>query len=398
MAIFSSNDPIVILSAARTPIGDLNGTLAGATATDLGSTVVSAVVERAGVAGEDVDRVYMGCVLTAGQGQNPARQAALKAGLPLGAQATTVGKVCGSGMQSAIMACEALASGSVDLVVAGGMESMSNAPYLMKKHRSGARAGHDTIYDHLFLDGLEDAYDSGKAMGVFAQDMANVYGLTRESMDEFSVQSLERARTSIEGGIFADEIVPVTVKTRKGDVIVDTDEAPGKATPEKIPTLRPAFAKDGTITAASSSKISDGAAALVMTRESTAKAKGVAPLARVVGFAAHAQKPADFTTAPVPAIQKAVAQAGWSIDDVELFEINEAFACVTMCAMHDLGIPAEKVNVHGGATALGHPIGASGTRVIVTLLNAMKKRGVKRGVAALCIGGGEGIAMALELA
>ncbi len=398
MAIFSSSDPIVILSAARTPIGDLNGALSGATATDLGSTVVRAAVERAGVAGEDVDRVYMGCVLTAGQGQNPARQVAINAGLPLGAQATTVGKVCGSGMQSAIMACEALASGSVDLVVAGGMESMSNAPYLMKKHRNGARAGHDTIYDHLFLDGLEDAYDSGKAMGVFAQDMADAYGLTRESMDEFSVQSLERARASIQSGIFADEIVPVTIKTRRGEVTVDTDEAPGKATPEKIPGLRPAFAKDGTITAASSSKISDGAAALVMTRESMAKAKGLAPLARVKGFAAHAQKPSDFTTAPVPAIQKAIAQAGWSIDDVELFEINEAFACVTMFAMHDLGIPAEKVNVHGGATALGHPIGASGTRVIVTLLNAMKKRGVNRGVAALCIGGGEGIAMALELA
>lgn len=397
MPIFSPNDPVVILSAARTPIGDLNGALSGASASELGSTVVSAVVTRAGITGEDVDRVYMGCVLPAGQGQNPARQAALKAGLPLGAEATTISKVCGSGMQSAIMACEALASGSVNLVVAGGMESMSNAPYLLKKHRAGARAGHDTIYDHVFLDGLEDAYDSGKAMGSFAQDMADTYGLTRESMDAFSVQSLERARTAIESGLFADEIAPVTLKTRKGDVTVDTDEAPGKAAADKIPLLKPAFAKDGTITAASSSKISDGAAALVLTRESTAQAKGIHPLARVMGFAAHAQKPSEFTTAPVPAIRKAIAQAGWSIEDVDLFEINEAFACVTMFAMRDLGIPDERVNVHGGATALGHPIGASGARVIVTLLNAMKKRGAKRGVAALCIGGGEGIAMALEL-
>lgn len=397
MSKFSSNDPIVIVSAARTPIGDLNGALSGASVSELGATAIKSVMERGGIDGNDVDQVYMGCVLSAGQGQNPARQAALKAGLPLSAEATTVSKVCGSGMQSVIMACEALASGSADLIVAGGMESMSNAPYLLKKHRAGARAGHDTIYDHLFIDGLEDAYDSGKAMGTFAQDMADHYNLTRESMDAFSVQSLERSLASIEGDIFADEIAPVTIQTRKGAITVDTDEAPGKAAVDKIPLLKPAFAKDGTITAASSSKISDGAAAVVMTRASTAHAKGIKPQARVMGFAGHAQKPSEFTTAPVPAIEKAIAKAGWAIEDVDLFEINEAFACVTMFAMLDLGIPEEKVNVHGGATALGHPIGASGTRVIVTLLNALQKRGAKRGVAALCIGGGEGIALALEL-
>ncbi len=394
---FSANDPIVILSAVRTPIGDLNGVLSGASATDLGATVVKATVERAGIEGQDVDRVYMGCVLPAGQGQNPARQAALKAGLPLAAQATTVSKVCGSGLQSAIMACEALASGSADLIVAGGMESMSNAPYLLKKHRAGARAGHDTIYDHVFLDGLEDAYDAGKAMGVFAQDTANSYGLTRESMDEFSVRSLNRAQAAIQSGAFASEIVPVTIKTRKGDVTVDIDEAPGKAAADKIPLLKPAFARDGTITAASSSKISDGAAALVLTRESLVQTKGAQPIARITGFAAHSQKPSEFTTAPVPAIQKAITQAGWSIEDVDLFEVNEAFACVTMFAMQDLGIPDDKINVHGGATALGHPIGASGSRIVVTLLNALKALGKKRGVAALCIGGGEGVAIAVEL-
>lgn len=398
MPRFSANDPIVIVAAARTPIGDLNGALSGASAADLGATVVKAVVESAGIDGGNVDRVYMGCVLPAGQGQNPARQAALKSGLPLAAQGTTISKVCGSGMQSAIMACEALACGSADLIIAGGMESMTNAPYLLKKHRAGARAGHDTIYDHVFLDGLEDAYDPGKAMGSFAQDMANSYSLTRESMDEFSVRSLNRAKAAIETGAFADEIAPVTVKSRKGDVTIDTDEAPGKAAVDKIPQLKPAFAKDGTITAASSSKISDGAAALVLTRESVAQSKGILPLARIAGFAAHSQKPSEFTTAPVPAIQKAIAQAGWSIDEVDLFEINEAFACVTMFAMQDLGIPDDKVNVHGGATALGHPIGASGARLMVTLLNALRIHGKKRGVAALCIGGGEGVAMAVELA
>ncbi len=397
MSSFSSNDPIAIASCARTPIGDFNGALSGASSTELGATAVKAAVERAGIDGEAVDRVYMGCVLPAGLGQNPARQAALGAGLPLGAQSTTVNKVCGSGMQTAIMGAEALASGAVDIVVAGGMESMTNAPYLLKKHRAGARAGHDTAYDHVFLDGLEDAYDPGKAMGEFAQVTADEYQLTREAMDEFSLESLRRAQEAISSGGFADEIAPVTISGRKGDVTVDTDEAPGRAMPDKIPGLRPAFAKDGTITAASSSKISDGAAALVLTRESVAKANGLSPVARILGLGAHAQKPALFTTAPGPAIEKAMAQAGWQTGDVDLFEINEAFACVTMFAMRDLGIDFDKVNVHGGATALGHPIGCSGARILVTLIGALQAKGKSKGVAALCIGGGEGVATALEL-
>jgi acetyl-CoA C-acetyltransferase len=397
MAGFASSDPIVIVAAARTPIGDFNGALAGVSATQLGARAVGAAIERGGIDGAKVDRVYMGCVLPAGLGQNPARQAALGAGLPLSAQATTVNKVCGSGMQAVIMAAEALAINAVDLVVAGGMESMTNAPYLMTKHRAGARGGHDTLYDHVFLDGLEDAYEPGTAMGAFAQKTADAYQLTREDMDAFSLESLRRAQAAIATGAFAEEIAPVTVKGRKGDVLVEIDEAPGKAMPDKIPTLRAAFAKDGTITAASSSKISDGAAALVLTRQSVANAQGLAPLARIHGLAAHAQQPALFTTAPVPAIQKALAQADWQTGDVDLFEINEAFACVTMFAMRDLGLDPERVNVHGGATALGHPIGCSGARVLVTLLSALKAKGKARGVAALCIGGGEGIAMAVEL-
>ena len=397
MSAFSSSDPIVVASIARTPIGDFNGALSGASATELGATAVRAAVERAGIDGAAVDRVYMGCVLPAGLGQAPARQAALKAGLPESAQATTVNKVCGSGMQAAIMGAEALASGAADFVVAGAMESMTNAPYQLKKHRSGARAGHDTVYDHVFLDGLEDAYDSGTAMGVFAQASANDYQLTREQMDEFSLESLRRAQEAISSGGFSGEIAPVTVKGRKGDVTVDTDEAPGRAMPDKIPGLKPAFAKDGTITAASSSKISDGAAALVLTRESVAKAHGLSPVARIVGLGAHAQKPSLFTTAPGPAMLKALAQAGWQAGDVDLFEINEAFACVTMFAMRDLGLDFGKVNVHGGATALGHPIGCSGARILVTLIGALQARGKSRGVASLCIGGGEGVATALEL-
>ncbi len=312
-------------------------------------------------------------------------------------QATTVNKVCGSGMQTVIMGSEALASGGADIIVAGGMESMTNAPYLLKKHRSGARLGHDTAYDHMFLDGLEDAYEAGAAMGSFAQDTANEYQLTREAQDAYSIESLRRANAAIESGAFAAEVVPVTYTTRAGDVTVDTDEQPGKGRPEKIPTLRPAFAKDGTITAASSSSISDGAAAVVITRQSVADAKGFKPLAKIVATAAHAQEPRQFTTAPVGAIKKVLAKAGWSIDDVDLFEVNEAFACVAMFAMHDLGIPHEKINVNGGATALGHPIGASGTRILVTLINALKEQGKKRGVASLCIGGGEGTAVAVEL-
>jgi acetyl-CoA C-acetyltransferase len=397
MPLFSAADPVVVLSFARTPIGGLQGALADVSATDLGATAVRAAVARAGIEGAAIDRVYMGCVLPAGLGQAPARQAAIKAGLPPSVQATTVNKVCGSGMQTVIMGAEALASGTADMVVAGGMESMTNAPYLLRKHRSGARAGHDTAYDHLFLDGLEDAYEEGRAMGSFAQCTADEYQLTRQDQDAYAIESLRRAQAAIAEGGFADEVVPVTVKTRKGEVVVDTDEAPGKGQPDKIPQLRAAFAKEGTITAASSSSISDGAAAVVLTRESVARAQGLVPVARIVAVAAHAQEPAKFTTAPVGAITKLLDRAGWTIGEVDLFEVNEAFACVAMFAMHDLGIPHDKVNVHGGATALGHPIGASGTRIITTLIAALRRRGGTKGVASLCIGGGEATAVAIEL-
>ncbi len=397
MPQFSAADPIVILSTARTPMGAMQGALADVSATDLGAAAVRAAVERAGVDGAAIDRIYMGCVLPAGLGQAPARQAAIKAGLPKSVQATTVNKVCGSGMQTVIMGAEALASGTVDLIVAGGMESMTNAPYLLKKHRSGARIGHDTAYDHMFLDGLEDAYEAGRAMGTFAQDTANEYQLTRETMDNYSIESLRRAQAAIGSGAFANEIVAVTVKSRTGETVVDTDEAPGKGRPDKIPGLKPAFAKDGTITAATSSSISDGAAAVVLTRQSEADRIGATPVARIVAVAAHAQEPKDFTTAPVGAINKLLERAGWNIADVDLFEVNEAFACVAMFAMHDLGIPHDKINVNGGATALGHPIGASGTRIIVTLINALKNQGKTKGIASLCIGGGEATAIAVEL-
>lgn len=393
----TNTDPVVILSYARTPMGGMQGALADVAATDLGATAVKAAVERAGVSGDDIERIYMGCVLPAGLGQAPARQAAIKAGLPKSVQATTVNKVCGSGMQTVIMGAEAIAAGSVDYVVAGGMESMTNAPYILKKHRSGARIGHDTAYDHMFLDGLEDAYEPGRAMGTFAQETANEYQLTREDQDAYSIESLRRAQAAIASGAFKDEIVPVTVVSRAGEAVVDTDEQPGKGRPDKIPTLKPAFAKDGTITAATSSSISDGAAALVLTRASTAEAKGQKAVARIVASAAHAQEPAAFTTAPVGAITKCLAKAGWSIDDVDLFEVNEAFACVAMFSMRDLGIAHDKINVHGGATALGHPIGASGARIITTLIGALKTNGKKRGVASLCIGGGEATAIALEI-
>jgi acetyl-CoA C-acetyltransferase len=392
-----STDPVVILSYARTPMGGMQGALAEVSATDLGATAVKAAVERSGVDGADIERIYMGCVLPAGLGQAPARQAAIKAGLPKSVQATTVNKVCGSGMQTVIMGSEALAAGSVDYVIAGGMESMTNAPYLLKKHRSGARIGHDTAYDHMFLDGLEDAYEAGRAMGTFAQDTANEYQLTREAQDNYAIESLRRSQAAIADGAFKDEIVAVTVATRKGDVVVDTDEQPGKGMPDKIPGLRPAFAKDGTITAATSSSISDGAAALVLTRQSVADAKGLKPVARIVAHAAHAQEPSAFTTAPVGAITKCLKKAGWSVGDVDLFEVNEAFACVAMFAMHDLGIPHDKINVHGGATALGHPIGASGARIITTLIAALQRHGKTKGIASLCIGGGEGTALAVEL-
>jgi len=392
------SDPTVICSYARTPMGGFQGALSTLSATELGATAVKAAVERAGVSPDKIDRIYMGCVLPAGLGQSPARQAALGAGLPRSVEATTVNKMCGSGMQAAIMADEALRAGNVDVVIAGGMESMTNAPYLMPKHRAGARIGHDRIMDSMMLDGLEDAYEPGKAMGVFAEETARDYQFTREAMDAFAIESLRRANAAITGGGFADEVVPVTVKSRAGDVIVAQDEQPGKAKPDKIPTLKPAFSKDGAITAANASSISDGAAALVMARESTAREWGLKIEARIVATGAHAHEPSKFTTAPVPAIQKVLNKAGWTVADVDLFEINEAFAAVTMIAMRDLGIPHDKVNVNGGATALGHPIGASGARIVATLIAALKARGLKRGVAALCIGGGEATAMAVELA
>jgi acetyl-CoA C-acetyltransferase len=397
MATTPSSDPTVILSYARTPMGAMQGALADASATDLGATAVKAAVERSGVAGGDIDRIYMGCVLPAGLGQAPARQAAIKAGLPKSVQATTVNKVCGSGMQTVIMGDEALAAGNADYIIAGGMESMTNAPYLLKKHRSGARIGHDTAYDHMFLDGLEDAYEEGRAMGSFAQCTADEYQLTRSQMDDYAIESLSRAKAAIDNGGFKDEIAAVTIKSRAGETVVDTDEAPGRGRPDKIPQLKPAFAKEGTITAATSSSISDGAAALVLTRESTAKTAGLTPVARIVATAAHAQEPSEFTIAPIGAMNKVLAKAGWKVGDVDLFEVNEAFACVAMFAMKDLGIGHDKINVHGGATALGHPIGASGTRILVTLVNALKQKGLKRGVASLCIGGGEATAVAVEL-
>ena len=397
MTQFQSDDPVVILSYARTPMGGMQGVLADVSATELGATAVKSAVERARIAGEDIDRIYMGCVLPAGLGQAPARQAALKAGLPKSVEATTVNKVCGSGMQTVIMGSEALAAGTIDVVVAGGMESMTNAPYLLKKHRSGARIGHDTAYDHMFLDGLEDAYEEGRAMGTFAQETADEYQMTRGEMDDYSIESLRRANAAIEEGRFDDEVVAVTVTSRKGETIVDKDEQPGRGNPDKIPTLRPAFAKDGTITAATSSSISDGAAAVVLSRQSTASEKGLQPVARVVATAANAHEPSKFTTAPIGAIEKVLKKAGWSKDEVDLWEVNEAFACVAMFAMRDIGIPHDKINVNGGGTALGHPIGASGTRIIVTLLAALKAQGKTKGVASLCIGGGEATAIAVEM-
>ena len=389
-------DPVVICSYARTPMGAFQGTLAGASAPELGAAAVRAAVERAGVRGEDVERIYMGCVLAAGLGQAPARQAALGAGLPLGVEATTLNKMCGSGLQAVAMAADALAAGTVELMVAGGMESMTNAPYLLAKHRSGARLGHDSIKDSMFLDGLEDAYDAGKLMGAFADESARDYQFTRQDQDAYALRSLERAKSAIDSGAFAREIVAVTLQGARG-IVVDTDEQPGKAKPEKIPQLKPAFNKDGTVTAANASSISDGAAALVMTRRSVADKLGLPILARVVAHASHAHEPGRFTTAPVPAMRKLLAKAGWSAEEVDLFEVNEAFAVVAMIAARELGIPDEKLNVNGGATALGHPIGASGARILATLLGALQHRGLARGVASLCIGGGEAIALAVEM-
>ena len=393
----SASDPIVIASYARTPMGSFQGGLSSVKATALGSVAVKAALERAGVRGEQIDQIIMGCVLPAGLGQAPARQAALGAGLPLSVTATTINKMCGSGMQAAIMAFDALAAGSSDIIVAGGMESMSGAPYLLAKHRGGARIGHDTVSDSMYLDGLEDAYSPGKLMGVFAEEAAAAYQFSREAQDAYAVESLTRARRAVETGAFKREIAAVEVSTRKGTEVVDTDEAPLKADLAKIPTLKPAFSRDGTVTAANSSSISDGAAALVITRASVAERLGLSVVARIVAHAAHAHEPGLFTTAPVPAIQKVLAKAGWSVGDVDLFEVNEAFAVVAMIAMKELSIPHDRININGGACALGHPIGASGARILATLLSALETKGAKRGVAGLCIGGGEATAMAVEL-
>jgi acetyl-CoA C-acetyltransferase len=391
-----STDPIVIVSHARTPMGGFQGALAGASATHLGATPVRAAVERAGVEPGRIDAAFMGCVLPAGLGQAPARQAALGAGLNESCEATTVNKMCGSGMQAAIMAHDALLAGSAQIVVAGGMESMTNSPYLLAKHRAGARIGHDRILDSMYLDGLEDAYEPGRLMGSFAEDTARAYQFTRDDMDAYATESLRRAKAAVESGVFEAEIVPVEVAGRKGATIVARDEQPLTADPAKIPTLKPAFATDGAITAANASSISDGAAALVLMRASTAERLGLEPLARIAGHAGHAQAPSQFTTAPVSAMRKALDRAGWTIGDIDLFEVNEAFAVVAMIAMRDLGIEHERLNVNGGACALGHPIGASGARILSTLLAALRARGSKRGLASLCIGGGEAVAMAVE--
>jgi acetyl-CoA C-acetyltransferase len=393
-----AQDPIVIVSAARTPMGGFQGELKSFTAPELGAAAIRAAVERAKLKPEDVQEVLMGCVLPAGQGQAPARQASLGAGLPLAAGCTTVNKMCGSGMKAAMLASDLLTAGSMDIVVAGGMESMTNAPYLLPKARAGLRMGHAQVIDHMFFDGLEDAYDKGRLMGSFAEDCAQKYAFSREAQDEFAITSLKRAQQANKEGWFAWETTPLALKAGKEEKFIETDEQPFKANLAKIPTLKPAFRKDGTVTAANSSSISDGAAALVLMRRSTAEKRGLAPLATVVGHATHAQEPGWFTTAPVGAMRKLFERTGWSADKVDLFEINEAFAVVAMAAMKEHGLPHEKVNVHGGACALGHPIGASGARLLVTLIGALRKYGGKRGVASLCIGGGEATALALELA
>lgn len=392
----SQQNAVVIVAAKRTAIGGFTGGLAEVDATVLGATAIKAAVAAAGVKPEQINEVIMGNVLPAGLGQAPARQATLKAGLPLNAGATTINKVCGSGLKAVMLATDLLQVGSADVVVAGGMESMSNAPYLLDKARTGYRMGHGQIKDHMMLDGLENAYD-GKAMGCFAQETANEKGISREQMDAYAVESLTRAQAAINSGAFEAEITPVIFQTRKGEVSFSVDEQPGNAKPEKIPGLRPAFAKDGTITAANSSSISDGAAALVLMREADAKAQGLVPLARVVAHATHSIAPELFTVAPVGAMQKVLAKAGWDKEQVDLWEINEAFAMVTMLAINELGLDASKVNVNGGACALGHPIGASGARILVTLIHALRQRGLKTGIASLCIGGGEGVALAVEL-
>ncbi|MDD5249209.1 MAG: acetyl-CoA C-acetyltransferase [Rhodocyclaceae bacterium] len=392
-----NNDPIVIVSVARTPMGAFQGDFAALTCAQLGSAAIKAAVARAGLQPAQIEEVIMGCVLPAGQGQAPARQASLGAGLPLATGCTTVNKMCGSGMRATMFAHDMLRAGTADVMLAGGMESMTNAPYLLPKARSGYRLGHGQMFDHMFLDGLEDAYQKGRLMGTFAEECAAAYGFTREQQDAFAVASTTRAQNAIKGGAFKWEITPVTVSGRKGDIVVEHDEQPPKAQLDKIPGLKPAFKKDGTVTAANSSSISDGAAALVLMRASTAAQLGVAPLARIVGHATFAQEPNLFTTAPVGAMKKLLAKNDWSVASVDLWEINEAFAVVTMAAMHDLELPHDKVNVHGGACALGHPIGASGARILATLIGALRTYGKKRGVASLCIGGGEATAMGIEL-
>ena len=391
------SDPIVIVSAARTPMGSFQGDFANLAAHDLGGAAIKAAVERAGIAPELVTEVLFGNCLMAGQGQAPARQAAFKGGLPKSAGAVTLSKMCGSGMRAAMFAHDMLVAGTHDVLVSGGMESMTGAPYLLLKGRGGYRMGHDRVFDHMMLDGLEDAYEPGRSMGTFGEDCAAKYGFTREQQDKFAQTSVQRAQDAIKSGAFKDEITPVTVKDRKGERVVDTDEGPGKINIDKIPTLKPAFKKDGTVTAAASSSINDGAAAMVLMRESTAKKLGCKPLARIVAHATHAQEPEWFSTAPIGATEKALEKAGWKVDDVDLWEINEAFAVVPMALMHDMKVPHDKVNVNGGACALGHPIGASGARIMVTLIHALKSRGLKKGIATLCIGGGEATAVALEM-
>ena len=390
------SDSIVIVGAARTPMGGFQGALSGATAAALGGAAIDAALQRAGVEPSAVDELLMGCVLPAGQGQAPARQAGFAAGLGENVPASTLNKMCGSGMKATMVAYDQLLAGNGDVLVAGGMESMTNAPYLLPKMRGGARLGHGEVIDHMFLDGLEDAYDKGRLMGSFAEDCAEKYQFTREDQDAYALKSLDNAVEAIESGAFKDEVTPVKVTSRKGDMLITVDEQPGNARPEKIPTLRPAFKKGGTVTAANASSISDGAAALVLMRESEAKARGLKPLARILGHGSHAQAPGWFTTAPVPAAQKLLAKIGWEVADVDLWEVNEAFAVVPMAFMAEMGIARDIMNVNGGATALGHPIGASGTRIIVTLLHALERRGLTKGVAAICIGGGEGTAIAIE--
>ncbi|WP_020649451.1 acetyl-CoA C-acyltransferase [Solimonas variicoloris] len=393
----SSSDPIVITGIARTPMGGMLGMLSGFSGNQLGALAIKAAVERSGLAPADVQEVLMGCVLPAGQGQAPARQASRGAGLPDACGATTVNKVCGSGMKTIMLAHDLIKAGSNDVVVAGGMESMSNAPYLLAKARGGYRFGHGELLDHMALDGLEDAYEKRTPMGVFAERTAEQYGFTREMQDAFAIESLARAKKANEDGSFDFEVVPVEVAGKKGVERISRDEGPFKAMPEKIPTLKPAFKKDGTVTAANASSISDGAAAVVLMRQSEAARRGIQPLARIVAHATHSRLPAEFTIAPVQAIEKVLAKAGWSVGDVDLWEINEAFAIVTMAAMKEHQLPHDKVNVHGGACALGHPIGASGTRIVTTLIGALKKSGGKKGVASLCIGGGEAVALAIEM-